>query len=202
MKNTKPDRTIDSELARARELAEEKRWPEVKTILDRVRARLAEDHRDSADVCWFAGVAADYNHQFEEAIGLIRRARALDPYNPQYAESETIVYDRIRTVLMDEDRNPNGPGVERLYALLCRDDRADKECHLTMARHLQQTGQIERALVLASALTVLHPQCTESWRLRIELTRSRDGEPAAAALEELAAEAQREGEAARPRAVA
>jgi predicted Zn-dependent protease len=103
------------------------------------------------------------------AVRHIEHALALDPLSPEAIRSFEIISTRIRAALAVAD--VASPEVPKLYQLLLGSDTTDAESHLMMARHLEQTGQLDASLRLLQALTLLSPSFRPGWTLLAQVAR-------------------------------
>lgn len=131
----------------------------------------AEEHGIvSAHLSWVLAVVFDNKaaetgdpKDFEEALDWIRRAVQTDELAVPFWRSYHIIVDRIRTTIMDPERDASDKAKEPLYRALLNADEATPEVHLAYGRHLLACGRAIEAVKLLESLTKLHPANREAW---------------------------------------
>jgi tetratricopeptide (TPR) repeat protein len=116
--------------------------------------------------------ALDRMGKLEMAFDELKKALKADPLALPVRHSFEDVAARLRAVLVDPARAPEDADIPRLYGLLVEAGKADLESHLAMVRFAVATAQLERARVLAEALTTLFPAAREAWEALARVARA------------------------------
>jgi len=106
------------------------------------------------------------------AFDELKKALKADPLALPVRHSFEDVAARLRAALADPARAPEDADIPRLYGLLVEAGKADLESHLAMVRFAVATAQLERARVLAEALTTLFPAAREAWEALARVARA------------------------------
>ena len=126
----------------------------------------------SAYVHYVLAGALDRLGNLEMAFDELKKAVKADPLALPVRHSFEDVAARLRAALADPARAPEDADVPRLYGLLVEAGKADLESHLAMVRFAVATAQLERARVLAEALTTLFPAAREAWEALARVARA------------------------------
>jgi hypothetical protein len=124
---------VETELCRIRDLADKDEWPEVRERLASTRRHLDHLGVSSAYVLWFSAVAADKTEQMEDAVRFATDARELDHFDPNYVQSERIIFEHLRASLNERAAGGDARAL-RSYELLLAHGQADNSSHLSAAR--------------------------------------------------------------------
>jgi tetratricopeptide (TPR) repeat protein len=126
----------------------------------------------SAYVHYVLAGALDRLGKLEMAFDELKKAVTADPLALPVRHSFEDVAARLRAALADPARAPEDADIPRLYGLLVEAGKADLESHLAMVRFAVATVQLERARVLAEAVTTLFPAAREAWEALARVARS------------------------------
>ena len=126
----------------------------------------------SAYVHYVLAGALDRMGKLEMAFDELKKAMKADPLALPMRHSFEDVAARLRAALADPVRAADDADVPRLYALLVEAGEADLESHLAMVRFAVATAQLERARVLAEAVTTLFPAAREAWEALARVARA------------------------------
>ena len=140
-----------------------------------LREVVAESQRlgfASAFVHYMLAGVLDRLGKLEMAFDELKKAVRADPLALPVRHSFEDVAARLRAALADPARPPEDADIPRLYALLVEAGEADLESHLAMVRFAVATAQLERARVLAEAMTTLFPAAREAWEALARVARA------------------------------
>jgi tetratricopeptide (TPR) repeat protein len=126
----------------------------------------------SAYVHYVLAGALDRLGKLEMAFDELKKAVTADPLALPVRHSFEDVAARLRAALADPARAPEDADIPRLYGLLVEAGKADLESHLAMVRFAVATVQLERARVLAEAVTTLFPAAREAWEALARVARA------------------------------
>lgn len=151
------------------------------------RRDFAKAHRvfsSLIDVCGPLGLPSAYLHCMqslvEQELGNVERAYAeaveavrLDPIHPSCVSRFTEAAAQVRRELERLSQDGDEALAERLYTALLGAAEADAGSHVAMARVTLRKGELDRALTLLEATTLLAPARAEAWELMCELGERR-----------------------------
>jgi tetratricopeptide (TPR) repeat protein len=141
----------------------------------------------SAYVHYVLAGALERLGKLEMAFDELKKAVRADPLALPVRHAFQDVAARLRAALADPARAADDADIPRLYTVLVEAGEADLEAHLTMVRFAVATAQLERARVLAEAVTTLFPAAREGFEALARVARAQG---------DLARAAQAEAEAA------
>ncbi len=141
----------------------------------------------SAYVHYVLAGALERLGKLEMAFDELKKAVRADPLALPVRHAFQDVAARLRAALADPARAADDADIPRLYTVLVEAGEADLEAHLAMVRFAVATAQLERARVLAEAVTTLFPAAREGFEALARVARAQG---------DLARAAQAEAEAA------
>lgn len=154
---------------RADSLLEAENFEEAIDLLREVRDSARKEGWGTATPAYLLSFVYFRQDRLEDAFHLLLESLSQDPLNPQFHAAHQTLMQRMREVIEAKDLPPDDPRIPRYHAILAREGEATVETHLAMVRHLTATEKLDEARKLADALTVLHPEHPEVWRLHIAL---------------------------------
>lgn len=134
----------------------------------------------SGYIFWNVALAAERLGDLATAYEFVLKALEADPCALPYRKAFDGLGAQMLALLADPARDPRDEVTPRLYELLVSKSAADLPAHFAMTRHLLATGQLDRALNIAGALTVLYPAAREAWTALAEVHRAKSDLSAAA----------------------
>jgi tetratricopeptide (TPR) repeat protein len=144
-----------SELKRLDALVDARNYADARKGLVELLAEARRRSINSAQLHWLLGVASDHEGDLQAAVHHIREALRLDPLCLPFHHSREIVHARLVGMLHDPQRPPDAEDTPALYDALKLLGPVAGETHLVMARYLQTTGELSRALELTRAVLLL-----------------------------------------------
>ncbi|MBE2251379.1 MAG: hypothetical protein IAE78_17700 [Myxococcus sp.] len=174
---------LQQESPKLKELVEAGDWSTLRTKTAELKARATAQGIDSAYLAWCAAIAHHELGEPTEAVEAICHAARLDPVHPAITRAFRDVCRGARTRLCDE---PTGSAlVPALYAQLSRIGETDLACHLAMAHHQLEQGEVAAATTLVDAVVLVAPSNLEARALRRHLAQVTE-DPNAARFEAMA----------------
>jgi tetratricopeptide (TPR) repeat protein len=151
-------------LRKAESLLDEHKYDEARDELLQVHARAGKHGLRSAYLAWKMSIAFDCLCEPEKAAEYIEQAITLDPLSLPYQASQQAIIERLRSTLADPDTDLKAPWIAKLYALLQHFGEAEPASHLAYAKHRALNGDLEQALSILQALTLLNPAFDGAFR--------------------------------------
>ncbi len=160
---------LNEELEEARRMMEDGPLPQVRTKLAELRVRAEALGFSSAYLLWCQRQVADKEGLAEQAFDFACEAVLRDPLHGPNRSAFDEQSWKLRNVLSDPARAVDDPSTPRIYEKLSRAGETDVGCHLAKARFLVAQQQLEPAMELVLAVTLVSPTSIDALELMIDL---------------------------------
>ncbi len=160
---------LNEEVEAARRMMDDGRLVEARAKFAALRLRSETLGFTSPYLLWCQTWVADQEGDLESAFDFACEAIRLDPFNGPNRTAFDQQSWKLRNVLTQPARQVDDPSTPRIYAKLTNAGETDVGCHLAQARFLVAQHEVERAMELVMAVTLVAPIAIDALELMIDL---------------------------------
>ncbi|MGO9832321.1 MAG: tetratricopeptide repeat protein [Myxococcaceae bacterium] len=165
---------LAEQLGHAQRLSKDDQNDEARELCLRLLAEAEGLGLVSAELLWTLAVVADRQGNFPMAVEFCDRAMQADPLDPSVRHSWSVIVNRLRKALLDDDLQVDDAEVPKLYELLAEVSGADEACRVRYGAYLVAVGNTAEARTHLSAVVQLHPRSLDAWTLYAQVAEPGD----------------------------